>query len=108
MKITVFDSDGVREAQAVDLPGLLASTDATTWVDMPGPTEEDVCVLREVFRIHPLVIEDITNQEQRPKVEEYPDYLFFILNPVAFANGEVTFHELDALIGHNFVVTAAR
>jgi magnesium transporter len=108
MKITVFDSDGVREAQAVDLPGLLASTDATTWVDMPGPTEEDVCVLREVFRIHPLVIEDITNQEQRPKVEEYPDYLFFILNPVAFANGEVTFHELDALIGHNFVVTAHR
>ncbi len=108
MKITVFDAQGLREAQAADLPALLASKDVTIWVDITGPGQEDVRVLHEVFRVHPLAIEDITNQEQRPKVEEYPDHLFLILNPIGFADGDIDFRELDALIGCNFVVTVHR
>jgi hypothetical protein len=48
MKITVFDAQGLREAQAVDFPALLASKDATTWVDITGPGQEDVRVLHGV------------------------------------------------------------
>lgn len=61
--------------------------------------------MREHFKFHPLAIEDSTNQQQRPKVEEYPNHLFMILNPVAYLDGEVVFRELDVFLGSNFIVT---
>jgi magnesium transporter len=75
------------------------------WVDITGPTVEDTRIMREHFDFHPLAIEDSTNQQQRPKVEEYPNHLFMILNPVAYLDGEVIFRELDVFLGDNFLVT---
>ncbi len=83
MKITVFSPQGTLEKTPAELTQLLASNLSTVWVDMTGPTEEDVQAMRDIFHFHPLAIEDTRNQRQRPKVEEYGDYLFAILNPVS-------------------------
>jgi magnesium transporter len=58
-----------------------------------------------VFQFHPLAIEDTRNQRQRPKVEEYPGYLFTILNAVSLQGDEVTFTELDVFAGERYIVT---
>jgi magnesium transporter len=60
--------------------------------------------MQEIFKFHPLAIEDTRNQEQRPKAEEYNDYLFIILNPVANVSGEIDFRELDVFVGRNYIV----
>ena len=70
-------------------PELLAP-DETLWIDLDEPTaaEEDL-VLRTFFGIHPLSFEDVTRLRREPdapphfpKVEEFPDYLFVIVNPL--------------------------
>jgi magnesium transporter len=72
---------------------------------MEGPTPEDVRLMREVFRFHHLAIEDTTNQRQRPKVEEYGNTLFTIVNTVELKDAELTFRELDVFLGRNYLVT---
>lgn len=107
MKVTLFGSNGIREETPEALTRLLASSDkGVVWVDFSGPTEDDVRVMRDIFNFHPLAIEDTCNQMQRPKVEEYADNLFVILNPVSSDSGNgASFRELDVFVGKNYVVT---
>ncbi len=108
MKITAFAPEGTQEVSERDLPALLASRTKTIWVDMIGPTEDDVHLMHEVFKFHHLAIEDTRNQRQRPKIEEYTDYLFSILNPIASVQDALSFGELDVFIGPNYVVSVHR
>jgi magnesium transporter len=51
-----------------------------TWINMDGLEKpEEINRLAEVFRIHPLTVEDIQDTSHRPKVEEFDDYLFIVL-----------------------------
>ncbi len=86
------------------IPELLRSADFL-WVDVRGPEEADVRLLLEVFRFHPLAVEDTRNQRQRPKLEDYGDHVFLILNPVRSGPEGPEFRELDVFVGANYVVT---
>ncbi len=103
-EITVYGVSGPRPADPGELPGLLSDSE-TLWVDITGPTDDDARIMREVFRFHPLAIEDTRNQQQRPKVEEFPDHLFVILNPVSTDGAQPHFRELDVFVGRNYLVT---
>lgn len=105
MKITAFSNHGRQEISEAELAPTLASDVRVVWVDMTGPAEADLRVLREVFKFHPLAIEDTINHQQRPKIEEYDTYLFGILNPMIPGHDEIAFRELDVFIGRNFLVT---
>jgi magnesium transporter len=61
--------------------------------------------MRDVFHFHPLAIEDTRNMRQRPKVEEYANYLFFHPQSRRDAAGETLFCELDVFVGRNYVVS---
>jgi magnesium transporter len=104
MRITLFDHQTTREILEDDLPATLSSSQMV-WVDMTGPTKDDVRVMRDVFKFHPLAIEDTHNQSQRPKIEEFSDYLFGILNPIEVTDGDLSFRELDVFVGRNYIVT---
>ncbi len=87
-----------------DLPARLAAPEVgVIWADITGPTDDDVAIMHDAFHFHPLAIEDTRNARQRPKIEEYPDYLFLILNPIN--QQEPLFCELDVFVGANYVVT---
>lgn len=72
-----------RRAELLTEPNLL-------WIDMAQPTEaEEQFVLQEFFRIHGLSFEDVTRLRREPespphlpKAEEFPDYLFVVVNPL--------------------------
>jgi len=95
-----------------DLPGLLADKSNVVWVDLQGETDECLAeakeVLLEVFKFHPLTVEDCIETRNQPKVEAFENYLYFIVhgikpgetNPSNFAT-----KELDGYLGSNFVVT---
>ena len=107
MQVYILQAQGgFQMAESPDVAALLiASPETIFWVDMLGPTAEDLVVMREVFKFHPLAIEDTTNQRQRPKVEEYGDTLFTIVNTVELDDGELKFRELDVFLGRNYLVT---
>ena len=97
---------------AADLPGLLADKKNIVWVDLLGETAEQLAeaenVLSEVFEFHPLTIEDTLETRNQPKVEAYPDYLYFIVHgikPEETSSTNFLTKELDGYLGDNYVVT---
>ena len=104
LRVLSFGGEAVQEEKEERLPALLAAG-TPLWVDITGPDDHEADLLRDVFHFHPLAIEDTRNQHQRPKVEEYADHLFLILNPGVLADGECAFRELDVFVGKGFVVT---
>lgn len=91
-----------------DLPALLRDEKNVVWVDMEQPTEADDKILADVFKFHYLTIEDARETRNQPKVEAFPDYLFFIVHGISIDETNpknfVT-KELDGFLGKNFVVT---
>lgn len=111
MRITVYTAEGVVEDPSTPLAHLLARKDAAIWVDMAGPSEGDVRVLREVFAFHPLAIEDAQKQEQRPKIEEYEGYFFLTIHAArsgAAGGTDVALDEIDLFFGPTYVVSVHR
>ena len=110
MEIFVYreGSDQVEEGFTVEeLPDLLKNEQAVVWVDMESPTEADDRVLLDIFRFHPLTVEDCRANRHHPKVEEFPDYIYFIVHAVRTDSSAERFNtiELDGYLGRNYVVT---
>lgn len=105
MQIKYYTHDSVSTIEAADLQSVLASNQGATWVDIALPSDEGIQLMRNTFRFHELAIEDVFNQKQRPKTEEFADHLFIILNPVEYIQQEIHTRELDVFVGKNYLVT---
>src|SRR6266480_8050433 len=110
MEIFVYreGSNDVEEGFTVaQLPELLKHEQAVIWVDMEAPTEGDDRILLDVFHFHPLTVEDCRANRHHPKVEEFPDYIYFIVHAVRTDSSPDRFNtvELDGFLGRNFVIT---
>jgi magnesium transporter len=77
------------------------------WINIERPRPTDRAWLEEHFDFHPLDYEDVFSRNQRPKVDEYDDYLFVVLHFPRYDKtiGRLNAAELDVFIGPDFVVT---
>ena len=77
------------------------------WVNIEHPGAAERAWLEEHFDFHALDIEDVLSRNQRPKIDEYPDYLFLVLHVPVFDRkaGRLGAGELDLFVGPDFVVT---
>ncbi len=77
------------------------------WINIERPRATDRAWLEEHFPFHPLDYEDVFSRNQRPKVDEYDDYLFVVLHFPRYDKtiGRLNAAELDVFIGPDFVVT---
>lgn len=73
------------------------------WVDFDTPTKSEAALLDSYFHFHPLAIEDCLYLLQRPKLDHYDDYSFFVFQALDEEN--LVPIELDLFLGKNFVVT---
>ncbi|MEM4598874.1 MAG: magnesium/cobalt transporter CorA [Candidatus Diapherotrites archaeon] len=77
-----------------------------TWINIVGIQETQVIEkIANNFGIHPLTIEDIVNTNQRPKIEDFENYIFIILKMVYYANNNLNFEQISIILGENFVLT---
>jgi magnesium transporter len=78
-----------------------------TWIHLDAPTLEEATVLAERFGWHPLDLEDVLSRRQRPKVDEYPDYLFGVLHFPVYDKTiqRLNAAELDVFLGPDYLVT---
>lgn len=76
-----------------------------TWVSINNPDEKAVAYLKRAYKFHPLDLEDCLSENQRPKIDEYENYLFIVLHiPVQGAKG-IKISEINLFISQNFVIT---
>jgi len=67
--LTAIEQDRIKE---------LLARDEFFWLDLTAPSGEDVGRLHELFGFHPLALEDALHQGQRPKLDDYQDYVFLV------------------------------
>ena len=87
-------------AEIVEAPGL-------RWIHIERPRAADRAWLEEHFDFHQLDYEDVLSRNQRPKVDEYEDYLFVVLHFPRFDKvvGRLNAAELDVFVGPDYVIT---
>jgi magnesium transporter len=77
------------------------------WINIERPRPADRAWLEEHFDFHALDYEDVFSRNQRPKVDEYDDYLFVVLHFPAYDKtvGRLNAAELDVFVGPDYVIT---
>jgi magnesium transporter len=81
--------------------------DGLRWINIEQRGTLEQAWLEEHFEFHPLDLEDVRSRNQRPKIDEYEDYLFIVLHFPVFDKtaGRLNAGELDIFIGPNFLIT---
>lgn len=85
----------------LDQPGV-------AWFNVVGiHDQETIQGIGDLFRIHPLALEDIMHSEQRPKLEEFDDYIFIVLKMVFLDSGRtgVRVEQVSLILGSNYVIS---
>ncbi|MFP2911020.1 magnesium/cobalt transporter CorA [Pyxidicoccus sp. 3LFB2] len=78
------------------------------WIDVQQPTEEKMALLAERFGLHKLAVEDCLHLDQRPKLEEYPNHQFIVLQGFTVASKDVcdlTLHEHHFFLAHDWLIS---
>lgn len=77
------------------------------WIQIESPGPAEIAWLEEEFSFHELDLEDVRSRRQRPKVDDYPDYVFVVLHFPWYdkASGRLFPAEVNAFIGHDFLIT---
>jgi magnesium transporter len=79
------------------------------WIDFIGETPEATRPILEEFGFHPLAIDDCLEETHAPKLDDWGDYLYLVLNYMHLANKgdewETEIDELDIFLGANYVIT---
>jgi magnesium transporter len=78
------------------------------WIDVTGLDEAEIRLMGERFNFHPLALEDCLHKDQRPKAEEYGEYVFIVTQGFecpASEEAELVWHELHAFLGADYLVT---
>jgi magnesium transporter len=75
------------------------------WVGLYNPSAEELAEMRREFGLHELAIEDAQQGHERPKIEEYGETLFAVLQTVEIEGDELKTGEVDVFVGRNFVLS---
>ena len=111
-KITIIDYDErqfqEKEAKGIDECLPFKETPTVTWINIDGIHELDAIEkIGRQFDLHPLILEDIVNTNQRPKYEDFGHYIFVILKMFYYdeKEGEIMTEQVSLILGPNFVIS---
>ncbi len=82
--------------------------DAFVWLDLVDPTPDELAVLRETFKLHPLAIEDAMRLHDRPKIDTYDDFWYVVAATVVGNDRDEEVPEIVVFAAEEFVVTIRR
>lgn len=82
-------------------------TDSVTWINIDGLNAiDEIENIGKHYELHPLVLEDIVNTTQRPKIDEYDDYVFIVLKMLYYDNDEnIIIEQVSFILGKNYVLS---
>ncbi|MGD9998385.1 MAG: magnesium transporter CorA family protein [Ilumatobacteraceae bacterium] len=106
-------SNGVLEAEGFpvsDVSEHLSRADTVVWVDLCGPSKEQLHELASELGLHELAVEDALSPHQRPKVDHYESHLFLSAHAVRVDPESTELHktEIDAFINERWLITVRK
>ncbi|MFC1938968.1 magnesium/cobalt transporter CorA [Chloroflexota bacterium] len=111
-RITVFDYDIAKyeenEVASAEECFPFKEKPSVTWINVDGLQQLDVIEkLGKHFGLHPLLLEDVLNTEQRPKMEDFGDYIFIVLKMLFYDSNNDSIHaeHISLVLGSNFVIS---
>ncbi|WP_067060880.1 magnesium/cobalt transporter CorA [Roseateles chitosanitabidus] len=100
------DGRRLADIKPEDISDYLQLPDCFVWVALRDAAPEEVLAMKEEFGLHELAVEDALHGQQRPKVEEYGDTLFAVMQTVQFTpTDELCTGEVSIFAGRNFVLS---
>ena len=105
--ISYNETDFIEQkiSSAEEIPAFLSQW-PTTWINIDGLGNAELLnKLADLFKIHPLALEDVSNLHHRAKAEDYEDYLFVITHMMRIIEGNLDTEQLSLFIGKNYVLT---
>jgi len=112
VSITIIDYDEAhleeKEAKEIEECFPFKDTPTVTWINIDGIQNVDVVEkIGRHFNLHPLAIEDIVNTGQRPKMEDFGDYLFVVLKMLHYDEQEngVKAEQVSLILGPTWVIS---
>ena len=112
VKISIMAYDEKQVEERVDIPleacFPFKEKPTITWFNITGL--HDIGIIEEIgkfFNLHPLLLEDIVHTDQRPKLEDFEDYLFLVVKMLTYDEyqNEVRTEQVSLIIGENFVLS---
>ena len=110
IQIIDFDAEDLSEKEIENVEDCFAFFEKPTvsWINVIGLHQVDVIeMIGKRLNIHPLVLEDIANTDQHPKLEDYENYIFLIMKMFQFdqMNNELQMQQIGILCGFNYVIS---
>jgi len=78
------------------------------WVALKDPEPSELDLMQEEFGLHELAVDDARQGHQRPKIEEYGDSLFAVLQTIEIKDDEPVVGEVDIFVGPNYILSTRR
>ena len=88
-----------------EISNYLARPGCFIWVALRDTTDAEIAEMQEEFGLHELAVEDARHGHQRPKIEEYGDSLFVVLNTIEVEGDELRAGEIHVFAGRNYVLS---
>ena len=103
----VANAEGAREVPLAEAQRVAKAGGGNAWIDIEGEDEAATNAALGPLAIHPLVIEDMVMDVNRPKVDDYGDYLYLVVHSARWEPEEerASLRELDIIVGQHVLVT---
>jgi magnesium transporter len=108
IRVVAYEDGATRElegaAALAALAGLIAKPDASLWVDLVAPTPNQAEKIGKALGLHPLIIEDVLEGNQRAKIETTDGVVHIVLFHLTYGDAVIA-SELDAVLGRGYLLT---
>ncbi len=95
----------ISDISKEEISDYLKRPDCFVWVALHDATAEELEEMREEFDLHELAVEDARTGHQRPKIEEYGDSLFAVVQMIDPAGSDLNVGEVDIFVGRNYILS---
>ncbi len=92
----------------IDAALAAAKDEGFLWLNYCQPTKEELSILIDPLGLHPLSVEDCFDEDQIPKIEDFPRNTFLLFNAFDYSDGKLSIGEIDLFVGDNFLVTVSQ
>jgi len=112
VRITIIDYDETqfqeKKARTIEECFPFKDKPTVTWINVDGIHQLDIIEkIGKHLNLHPLILEDIVNTGQRPKMEDFGDYIFVVLKMIYYdeKEDEIKAEQVSLILGQNFVIS---
>ncbi len=103
--IAYQDGNKLADIPIQEISNYLAKPGCFVWVALKDPKQEELEEMRAEFGLHELAVEDARVGHQRPKIEEYGDSIFAVVQLIEQIDGKLNVGEVDVFVGDNYVLS---